>query len=73
MILDLYFDDNLLTGSDVDGIKKAKEYLKTQFVTKDIGSPRYYFGIKMIKIAHNKHRVVYFFSTEVWFGFITRD
>ena len=46
MILDLNFDDNLLTGSDVDGIKKAKEYLKTQFVTKDMGMPSTILGLK---------------------------
>ena len=37
MILIVYVDDILLTESDIDGIEKAKEYLKTQFVTKDMG------------------------------------
>jgi len=36
MILVVYVDDILLTESDIDGIEKAKEYLKTQFVTKDM-------------------------------------
>ena len=36
MILDVYVDDIRLTGSDVAGIMKAKEYLKTHFVTKDM-------------------------------------
>ena len=47
--------DILLTRSDVAGIVKTKEYLKTQYVTKDKGKPRYLFGIE---IAHNKYRVV---------------
>jgi len=36
-------------------LKKAKEYLKTQFVTKDIGKIRYFLGIE---IANSKHQVV---------------
>jgi len=47
--------DILLTRSDVAGIVKTKEYLKTQYVTKDKGKPRYLFGIE---IAHNKYEVV---------------
>ena len=39
-----YADDILLTGSDIVDIVKAKEYLKTQFVTKNMGKPRYFFG-----------------------------
>ena len=35
-ILVVYVDDILLIESDIDGIKKAKKYLKTQFVTKDM-------------------------------------
>ena len=38
-------------GSDLSGIEETKEYLKWHFVTKDIGQPRYFLGIK---IAHNK-------------------
>ena len=68
VILTIYVDDILLTGSVVDGIKKAKKYLKNQFVTKDMDSPRYFLGIE---IAHTKHIV--FFSKEVCFGFTTRD
>ena len=30
MILDVYVDGILLTESDVNGIEKAKEYIKTQ-------------------------------------------
>jgi len=36
VILVVYVDDILLTESDGDGIEKAKEHLKTQFVIKDI-------------------------------------
>ena len=51
----VYVDDILLSRSNVDGIKKAKEYLKTQFVIKDMSMPRYFFRIE---IAHSKHRVI---------------
>ena len=36
VILAIYFDDILLTSGDVGGIEKAKAYLKTHFVTKDM-------------------------------------
>ena len=47
----------LLIRSDVDGIEKAKEYIKAQFVTKEMGRPRYFLEIE---IALSKHEVVLF-------------
>jgi len=54
VILTVYVDGILLTGSDV-GILKAKEYLKTHFVTKDMNKPSYFFDIE---IAHSKYGVL---------------
>jgi len=48
VIVAIYVDDILLTGSDVDGILKNKEYLKTQFLTKDIDRPRYFLQMKLL-------------------------
>ena len=46
MILVVYVDDILLTGSDIAGIQKTKDYLQTHFVTKDMGRPKYFLGIE---------------------------
>jgi len=46
----VYANDILQTGSDVDGIEKAKEYLKAQFVTRAIRRPRYFFGIEIAQV-----------------------
>ncbi|KAK4385641.1 Retrovirus-related Pol polyprotein from transposon RE2 [Sesamum angolense] len=54
VVLAVYVDDILITGSDIDGIEKAKTYLQKPFVTKDLGRPRYFLGIE---IAHSKHGV----------------
>ncbi|KAL0318213.1 UNVERIFIED_CONTAM: Retrovirus-related Pol polyprotein from transposon RE1 [Sesamum calycinum] len=54
VILAVYVDDILITGSDIDEIEEAKTYLKKHFVTKDLGRPRYFLGIE---IAHSKHGV----------------
>ena len=43
VVLVVYVDDILLTESDIGGIEKTKDYLKQQFVTKDIGKPKYIF------------------------------
>ena len=51
MILTIYVDDIMLTGSDADGIEKTKDYLKTHFVAKDMGRPRYFLGIEIAHIT----------------------
>ncbi|KAL0285929.1 UNVERIFIED_CONTAM: Retrovirus-related Pol polyprotein from transposon RE2 [Sesamum angustifolium] len=40
VVLAVYVDDILITGSDIDGIEDAKTYLQKHFVTKDLGRPR---------------------------------
>ncbi|KAK4406558.1 Retrovirus-related Pol polyprotein from transposon RE2 [Sesamum angolense] len=54
VVLAVYVDDILITGSDIDGIEEAKTGLQKHFVTKDLGRPRYFLGIE---IAHSKHGV----------------
>ena len=54
VIFAIYVDEILLTRSDVDGIEKVKEYLMIQFVTKNMGRPRYFLGI----VAHSKDGLV---------------
>ncbi|KAL0401300.1 UNVERIFIED_CONTAM: putative mitochondrial protein [Sesamum latifolium] len=54
VILAVYVDDILITGSDAIGIEEAKTYLRKHFVIKDLGRPSYFLGIE---IAHNKHGV----------------
>ena len=48
VILVVYVDDILLTRSDVDHIEKAKEYLKTRFVTKHMGMLKYFSRIEIV-------------------------
>ena len=55
VIVAIYINDILLTGSDTDGIAKTKKYLRKHFVTKDIGRPRYFFGIEF---AYNRDKVL---------------
>ncbi|KAK4386010.1 Retrovirus-related Pol polyprotein from transposon RE2 [Sesamum angolense] len=54
VVLAVYVDDILITGSDLVGIEEAKTYLQKHFVTKDLGRPRYFLGIE---IAHSKHGI----------------
>ncbi|KAL0344087.1 UNVERIFIED_CONTAM: Retrovirus-related Pol polyprotein from transposon RE2 [Sesamum angustifolium] len=54
VVLAVYVDDILITGSDLVGIEEAKTYLHKHFVTKDLGRPRYFLGIE---IAHSKHGI----------------
>jgi len=54
VILTVYFDI-LMTMSDSAGLVKIKEYLRHHFMTKDIGKPKNFLGIK---IAYQKHSVL---------------
>ena len=45
IILVMYVDDIVLTGSDSAGLVKIKEYLRYHFVTKDMGKSKYFLGI----------------------------
>ena len=45
----------LLIGSDSAGLLEIKKYLKRHFVTKNMGCPKYFLGIK---VAHKKYSVL---------------
>ena len=49
VVLPVYVNDILLTGSDPAGIVETKMYLKRYFVTKDMGRPKYFLRIE---VAH---------------------
>ena len=46
VILAVYVDDIILTGSDDTGILSMKTYLQQHLTIRDLGSPRYFLGIK---------------------------
>ncbi|KAL0337208.1 UNVERIFIED_CONTAM: Retrovirus-related Pol polyprotein from transposon RE1 [Sesamum calycinum] len=52
LIVVVYVDEILISGSDIKGIEKTKAYLQQHFVTKDMGRPKYFLGIE---IAHRKN------------------
>ena len=54
VVLAVYVGDILLTSSDSAGLLETKEYLKRNFVTKDMERPKYFLGIE---VAHKKHSV----------------
>lgn len=47
MLLLVYVDDILITGSDSDLIQELQEKLKTSFHVKDLGSLRYFLGLEL--------------------------
>ena len=52
VILAVYVDDILLTGSDSVALVETKKYLKRHFVMKDIGRTRYFLEIE---VTYQKH------------------
>ena len=48
-ILAVYVDDIVITGDDVDEIKKLKESLGEAFEVKDLGPLRYFLGIEIVR------------------------
>ena len=55
VVLAVYVDDILLTGSDTTRIMKTEEYRRKHFVTKDIGKSRYFLDIEF---AYGKDKIV---------------
>src|SRR4051812_997304 len=46
VIMAVYIDDIILTGSDDQGILEAQTFLQSHFVCRDMGRPRYFLSIK---------------------------
>ena len=46
ILLVVYVDDIVITGSDSAGISSLKSFLHTQFHTKDLGMLRYFLGVE---------------------------
>ena len=55
VVLTVYVNDILLTGSDSAGTVETKMYLQCHFVTKNIGRPKYFLGIE---VAYQKYSVL---------------
>ncbi|KAJ9553824.1 hypothetical protein OSB04_017869 [Centaurea solstitialis] len=47
ILLVVYVDDIVITGSDETGIMKLKDFLASQFQTKDLGPLKYFLGIEV--------------------------
>ena len=47
IMLIMYVDDIVISGSDSKGISSLKSFLQSQFHTKDLGMLRYFFGIEV--------------------------
>ena len=50
VILLVYVDDIILTGNSEGEILKVKEFLKSQFLIKDLGLLKYFLGIEVVNI-----------------------
>ena len=47
----IYVDDIIVTGDNLDGIKRTKSLLKESFEIKDLGELKYFLGIEVCKFA----------------------
>ena len=52
ILLIVYVDDIVITGSDFKGISSLKFFLQNQFHTKDLGMLRYFLGIEVMQSKH---------------------
>ncbi|XP_075076631.1 uncharacterized protein LOC107793242 [Nicotiana tabacum] len=49
LLLVVYVDDIVITGSDITGISTLKSFLHTQFQTKDLGQLKYFLGVEVTR------------------------
>ncbi|XP_013615380.1 PREDICTED: uncharacterized mitochondrial protein AtMg00810-like [Brassica oleracea var. oleracea] len=49
IVIVVYVDDLIITGSDKAGIKATKEFLKSVFDIKDLGEMKYFLGIEICR------------------------
>ena len=52
ILLVVYVDDIVITGSNSKGISSFKYFLQSQFHTKDLGMLRYFLGIEVMRSKH---------------------
>lgn len=52
VVLLVYVDDIILTGNSIEEINKVKEFLKCQFLIKDLGKLKFFLGVEVIDIEH---------------------
>ena len=52
ILLVVYVDNIVITGSDSKGISSLKSFLQSQFHTKDLGMLRYFLGIEVMRSKH---------------------
>ena len=52
VLLVVYVDDIVITGSDSIGISSLKSFLHGQFHTKDLGMLRYFLGVDVMRSKH---------------------
>ena len=55
VLLAVYVDDIILTGSDAIYIRETKKYLQQHFTTEDMRRPKYFLGIEF---AYAKGKMV---------------
>ena len=52
ILLVVYVDDIVITGSYSKGISSLKSFLQNQFHIKDLGMLRYFLGIEIMRSKH---------------------
>ena len=52
ILLVVYVDDIVITGSDSEGISSLKSFLQSQFHIKDLRMLRYFLGIEVMRSKH---------------------
>ena len=52
ILLVVYVDDIVITGSNSKGISSLKSFIRSQFHTKDLGMLRYFLGIEVMRSKH---------------------